>query len=418
MNNLTYTFDSFVDSFVSIVPSLIGGIFLLLIAWLIATLVRKGITKGMTAANMDERLVQWKVVQTPEQGDNMIHVLGQVFYYLVWVLFLPGIFEKFRLNTIASPIESMLHTALGFLPHLISTVVLVVIGVVVANLLKNLVYNLSLTLNIDRWFSKLTGQQMPTSDKAKTKNNIAKTLGNIVYVVVLIPIVTVALEALKIRSITDPIINVLDTIMNAIPHVLVAAILIAVGVALAKFVGNLVTNLLHGTGINNMVENMGIPKANKFDLSNLIGQIVTGLISLFFVVEALNALNLAVLNTIGAAIIAYLPNVIFAIIILGLGFIGGQWVGNLVANATDSQWTGKILQYVLNAFAVFMVLNQLDLANTIVNTGFMFIIGGLSVAFALSFGIGGREFAKKQLEKLDDKVDEESKKSDANTPNN
>ena len=57
-----------------------------------------------------------------------------------------------------------------------------------------------------------------------------------------------------------------------------------------------------------------------------------------------------------------------------------------------------------------MVLDQLNFATTIVNAAFIFVIGGLSVAFALAFGLGGRDFAAKQLEKLDQKVEEESNK--------
>ena len=61
-----------------------------------------------------------------------------------------------------------------------------------------------------------------------------------------------------------------------------------------------------------------------------------------------------------------------------------------------------------------MALDQLNFANNIVNMAFLFIIGGLSVAFALSFGLGGRDFAKKQLEKLDKKIEEESGQNNNN----
>ena len=60
-----------------------------------------------------------------------------------------------------------------------------------------------------------------------------------------------------------------------------------------------------------------------------------------------------------------------------------------------------------------MALSQLNLAATIVQTAFLFIIGGLSVAFALSFGLGGRDFASKQLERLDSKMKKETGKNEA-----
>jgi hypothetical protein len=392
----------------------LGGIALILVAWLVATLVRTAIRKGLEAVNFDERLAGWGAVNSAEQGRSMIGTLAQVFYYLVWVLFLPGIFETFGLTSVATPIQNMLDTALAFLPNLIGAIVLVIIGAIVAKFVKNLVYNLALSLNVDRWISKLnqqTGNVGSPSISEERQDTIANVLGNIAYILVLIPILVVALETLGIRSISIPIINVLDAILAAIPNILVTVILLAVGIAIAKFAGDLVTNLLRGSGINNLTKNLDMQRSQNFDLAKIIGQIVAVLIGLFFFVEALNALNLAILNRIGAAIIAYLPNVLFAIIILGVGVLGGQWLAGLISQSTGSKWAGRLVQYVLIAFALFMVLDQLNFATDIVNAAFIFIIGGLSVAFALAFGLGGRDFARKQLEKLDDKVEEEKSKT-------
>lgn len=407
------------NSFAHMLPNLVVGLLLILVAWVVATLVRKGVQKGLEAANFDSRLEGWGAVNTREQGLNMIDALSKVFYYLIWVLFLPGIFETFGLTSVAAPIQNMLDTALRFLPNLIAATVLVIIAFVVAKFVKNLVYNLALSLNLDRWISRLTSSDSTTphtgSGSAERNDTIAKVIANIVYVLILIPILVVALETLGIRSISEPIVNVLNAILAAIPNILVAVILLAVGFAIAKFVGDLTMSLLKGTGINNLVSNIDAKGTQNLDLAKIVGQIVTGLIGLFFLVEALNALNLAVLNTIGAAIIAYLPNIIFAIIILGLGLLGGQWLGNIIKQSTGSKWAGRIAEYVLIAFALFMVLDQLNFASGIVNTAFIFIIGGLSVAFALAFGLGGRDFARKQLEKLDDKVEKESAKEGDST---
>ena len=114
------------------------------------------------------------------------------------MLFLPGIFETFGLTSVSMPIQNMLDTALSFLPNLIAAIALVVIAVIVGKFVKNLVYNLALSLNVDRWISKLTGQDSKTdvSEGVSTerKDTIANVLANIVYVLILIPIVVVALE--------------------------------------------------------------------------------------------------------------------------------------------------------------------------------------------------------------------------------
>lgn len=130
------------------------------------------------------------------------------------------------------------------------------------------------------------------------------------------------------------------------------------------------------------------------------------IIVLFFTVEAFQVIDLKVLNTIGVAIITYLPFLLSAVVILGAGFFLANIIGNWVQKNTRNKVSAMIIKGVIITFAVFMTLDQLQFATSIVNIAFLVILSGLAIAFALSFGIGGREFAKKQLEKLDDKINE------------
>lgn len=418
MEQVTNSFGSALNSFFAFLPSLIGGIVLILVAWLVAFLVKKAVSKGLKAIDFDNRLQKWGAANTEEQANDMIDSLAKVFYYLVWVLFLPSIFGVFGLTAVAMPIQNMIDTALAYLPNIVAAIALIVVGVIAGRFVKNLVYNLALTMNLDKMIAKFTGgtdnvDPAEATPSREQKDTIAKVLANIVYVLILIPILTVALEALGIRSISEPIINVLNSIMAAIPNILVAIILLGIGIVIAKFVGDLVADLLKGTGINNLSKTLNKSGGMNFDLAQIIGQVITALIGLFFFVEALNALNLGVLNSIGAAIIAYLPNLLFALIILGLGIVGGQLLGNIITRSIGSKWMGEVVKYLLIAFAVFMALDQLNFATSIVNAAFIFIIGGVSIAFAIAFGIGGRDFAKNQLRKLDSKVDQEKNKNES-----
>lgn len=184
----------------------------------------------------------------------------------------------------------------------------------------------------------------PVRKVKEQKGTMASVFENIAYVLVSIPIFIVALEVLGIRSISEPIIELLNSILATIPNILVAVILLAIGIMIANFVGDLVKNLLRESGINKLARDMRQSSMN-IDLAKVIGQLVAGLITLFFVVEALNALNLEILNTIGGAIIAYIPNILFALIILGVGLIGGQWLGRLITESSGSRWAGRIVQY-------------------------------------------------------------------------
>ncbi len=417
------------EGIIAALPNVLFGILLLVIAWIVAAVVRRAIRKGMEAASLDDRLQDWGVANDEQSANQTLQSISQVFYYLVWVLFLPGIFQRFGLSSIAQPISNMINTALNFIPNLIGAIVLIILGVVVGKFLYNLVYNFSVSLNLDGLLSNFTGSSDseeegnreavdPSEHSSRSSKNankksderndsIAKVLGTIVYILIFIPILTVALETLGIESISRPIIGVLNSIMSAIPNLLLAVILLGAGFFIAKIVGDLVKDLLKGAGADKLNQYINTNDSN-IEISKITGTIVTAVIALFIAVEALNVLNLDVLNTIGAALIAYLPNIIFAIIILALGLIGGKLIGNFIASSLGSRWLAGLIQATLTILAVFMAFDQLNIATSIVNTAFMFIIGGASIAFALAFGLGGRDFARNQLDKLDDKLNEES----------
>jgi len=62
------------------------------------------------------------------------------------------------------------------------------------------------------------------------------------------------------------------------------------------------------------------------------------------------------------------------------------------------------------AIGIFMVLNELGIASEIVNTAFVLIVAALAVAFALAFGIGGKDFAGRALKRMEDIYTKSDKK--------
>lgn len=146
-------------------------------------------------------------------------------------------------------------------------------------------------------------------------------------------------------------------------------------------------------------------KVGKFELPKDIGMTVQIVMIVFFAVESLNVLHLEVITSIGAAVIGYLPYVLAAVLIL---------IGCYVCNAIVQKELKKnghttyavACQCAIYLIGGFMVLSELGIAKEIVNTVFIVIVAAIAVAFAISFGIGGREFAGRTLKKLEDIFDE------------
>jgi len=415
MEQFTNSLQGLWVTFVAILPKLLGALLLLVLAWIVATLVKKAIVKGLDAIGFDNKLVKWGVSPTLEDAQRIISSLGKVFYYLIWLFFIPGILSQIGLANIALPITNMFDNFMAFLPKLFGAVIILVIGYFVAKFVKELVQSLLESINVDRWISKYTQTPNQTAQPTgpsthKQKNTIARVLANVAFVTVLIPVLTMALETLQIRSISEPIVNVLNQVLAAIPNILVAVILLVAGTLIAKFAADLLEGLLENAGINRFSHYLNPNGTSRLNLSQVIAKVLQAVIIIFFTVEALNALNLEVLNTIGVAIISYLPSVLIGLIILGLGIFGGNALSAFLKESTGSSMIGDVVKYILYVLAVFMTLDQLQFASMIVNTAFLFIMGGLSVAFALAFGLGGKEFAKLQLQKLDQKIEKEAAK--------
>lgn len=419
VNDITMAFRDMWYTVINFLPNLLGAILLLLVAWVIAVIVRAIFQKGLKKVGADRAMVKGHMAKTQEDADSKLKSIGKVFFYLVFLLFLPSVFEQLNMQAVARPVSNMMDKFLAFLPNLLSAAVILILGYFVAKFVKNLAAAFLSTLNIDRWFNKLTNKTgTPQKMDASDKNTLANVLANVAFVLVLIPIVTIALETLQIESISQPITSMLNQVLNMIPNIFVAIILITVGVMLAKFIGDLLTSLLKGTGIDNFSKYLNTDQRSKMpkvDLANIIGTTVKVLIIIFFTVEALNVLQLDVLNNIGSAVIGYLPLVLSALIILGLGIAGANLLANYIYKSSGNRLTAGIVKYAIIILAVFMTLDQLNFASSIVNLAFLFIIAGLAVAFAISAGIGGRDVMKRQLEKLEAKAEKEEKKP--NPPN-
>lgn len=400
---------TFFNNLMSYIPSLLGGILLILVAWIVAVIVRNLVNKGLHALKLDEKFVDWGFSTDTESAEGTVNAITQFLYYLVWILFLSPILQTFGLTSLADPVSNMVNTVLNYIPSIFAAIIIFIFGLFVSKFVYNLIFNFSVSINIDRWLANLSRKDEDV-DKPSDNKVISKALATLGYIVVIIPIVTVALETLGISSISEPIIVLLNTVISAIPHILVAVILLTVGFFIAGVVGGLVADLLQGTGIDKFSKYLG--GHAKIEISSLIGDITKIVIGLFFLVEALTALNLPILNQIGTAIIAYLPNVLFALIVLLITVVGGQMLGNFIAETMGSKWIANLVKFVLIILGVFMAFDELNIASGIVNTAFIFIIGAVSIAFAIAFGIGGRDFASRQLDKLDNKIDEETDKKE------
>jgi len=284
------------------------------------------------------------------------------------------------------------------LPDVVVALLVLVLALLCAWIAKSLVVKIFKLAGIERAMAKAGVEQ----------KNIKKTtnfVGRLVHLVVFILFLPGIFEKLGLNNIATPIVSMMNGFMAYLPNIIGAIIIAAVGLFIAKLVKEILKPILDKTKLNAGIEKLGLD-TKKIDVANILVYIVYVAISVFFVVEALNTLQLAVLTNIGNQIIAYLPFALSAAIVLLLAYLLGSWIENVLVKKFNA---GKGLAMGVKAsifvLGVFMTLYQLGIAAEMVNAAFIIVLGSVGVAFALAFGFGGRDFAAHTMKKVEDKID-------------
>lgn len=208
-------------------------------------------------------------------------------------------------------------------------------------------------------------------------------------------------------NIKDSFQNALDGLIGFLPNLLGFLILLLVGFIVAKVVAAAVRKVLEGIGLD---QHLHESDANKYvekvlpgaSPSNGISLVVFWLIFVFFITSAIGALKIPAVTTFMNQVLAYLPNVIVAIVIFVVAALVAGAVAAGVTSLMGDTPTGKIVATIVPALvmviAMFMILNQLKIAEEIVSIAFAATMGALALGLALAFGLGGKDVAGRMLE--------------------
>ena len=394
-------FETFRTFFATGVGAVIRALLLLILAFIVAAIVRSLVRKLLSTNKISAFLSKADPEGKPGATVNYI---AQFVYLLVFLLFVPGIMGALHAENIAQPILNLLTTIWGYVPNVLGAAIVLVAGFLIARLVRQLLIPVFSRIRVDKLQEK-AGIEVPETARLST------TLAYVVYVLILIPVIIVALQVLNIKSISDPAVSTLGMVFDAIPNIIVAAIIIGLGCVIGKFAGQIVKRLIATTGVDKKLNDLTDGKTDRFVLSTVAGTAVQAVIIVFFAVEGLSVLGLSVLTGIGSAIIAYLPNVLASLIILVVAVFASK-LAEKALKKTGFDSYALIVRIAIFTIAAFMILNQLGIASQIVNYAFIFIMAALAIAFAVAFGIGGREYAANALKKLTEKKAIEEKSSE------
>jgi hypothetical protein len=368
-------------------PHLLAGMLLLAMAWLAATIVKAIANRTLKATQWDEKLVE-QAGMAP-MGESV----GNVLFWLVILMFLPAVLGVLQLEGMLDPVRNMVDKTLTMLPNIFATVVIILAGWLVAKILSGLVSNLLAAAGADK-LGKTAG--------LKDRLVLSRLTGSLVFILVFVPALIAGLDALQITAISGPATDMLGMMMMAIPNIFAAVLILFVTWYVARFAAGLLGGLLANMGLNNLPAKVGMEHifSADFKASDLVTRIMVFFAMLFATVEAANRLDFIQVESLVGMFIQFGGDVLLGVAILVVGF----WLANLayqaIMRASSSEAVGMagIARFAILGLVLALGLSAMGIADDIVNMAFALVFGAVAVAVALSFGLGGREAAGRQME--------------------
>jgi len=377
-------------------PRLLGAGLLLLVAWIVASVLKFTLSRVLTAAKIDERLGRSAALEEEERVP-LAQTLGNAVYWLVFLLFLPAVLSALELEGLLQPVQGMINQILGFLPNIFAAGLILAVGWFVARIVQQIVTNLLAAIGADQ-LSERVGLAPVLGER-----RLSGLLGLVVYVLILIPVLIAALNALALEAITRPASNMLNAILEAIPAIFAAILVVVIAYVVGRVVAGLIANLLTGVGFNAILARLGLgkePAEGERTPSEIVGYLVLVAIMLFAAIEASRLLGFVLLADLVSEFTAFAGQVVLGLIIFTIGL----YLANLAANtvqasgAAQAGWLAMAARVSILVLAGAMALRQMGLANEIINLAFGLLLGAIAVAVALAFGLGGREIAAREVE--------------------
>lgn len=213
-------------------------------------------------------------------------------------------------------------------------------------------------------------------------------------------------------TLRDSLAGLVETTVEYLPNIILALVLLLIGLFIAGLLKTVTHKILEFLKFNKLTESVGLSKAmqnTRVDemLINFIPQAVYWAILLIFIVAIANTLGLEEVSSVINDAIAYIPNIIVAVIIFVLTLAGAQFVKQTISSALNSTnfgqysgYIGMIIQGIIILFGSMLALAQLGLNVELINDNITVIVQGIVAALALAFGLGGRTLAHNVLSGL------------------
>jgi hypothetical protein len=213
-----------------------------------------------------------------------------------------------------------------------------------------------------------------------------------------------------INLILQPLQGLLARFSLFLPNLLAMLVIMLVGILLAYVIRKILVKFLLALNFDSWSDRMGFTKLmRQGDLwskpSVTAGTMVFWLLIIITLMSGLGALQIKAVDNLATQFFSYIPRFLSAAIILAIGYMLAGFIRRtvLIAAANSGFHYAKIfadtVHVMLIVLILAMVMEQLQIAPSIVLAAFSIIFGGIVIALAIAFGVGGIDAARRIIEK-------------------
>ena len=374
-------------------PNILFAIGIMILFWIIAKFV-----SGLVAAGINKTGLAQKANANNERGqDSLGKNLGKAVY---WVIILIGLIQaltQLGMTQIVDPMNEMMREIFVYIPKIFGAALIFGLFMIVANVLRQAAKSVL-----------IFADPMPAKFGLATEDvNISGITSTVLSGIITITGLIAALKVLAIDAISIPATQLLNDVMGTIPKILIAGIIMAVFVFIARFVSGLARKTLPGLGIDSAVSELGILKGadSGMTASGLIASGASFFIILLGSIQALEALEFAALTDALYIVMDMGAKIAFGTFIIFAGVFLARMITGLMASAGDgaTDFAANLVKWVIIIFSVILGISRMGLDPTggefILDIA-KYLVLAAAAAGALAFGLGGKDWAAAQLEKI------------------
>ncbi len=385
--------ERFADTISEFLPNLVGALLVLFIGWLIAKGIKSLVVRLLRKTNWDER-----VFGSKDTGDTNVFV-GNIVYYIIMIIVLLVVLEVLGISEVLTPLEDMLAGFLNFIPNLIGAILIGFIGYMLAKFISGLI-NIGGNF-LDRWIDK-TG--------FKDTDKLVNILKKLVFIVIFIPFLIQAFNALEMEAISGPANDILYGFTEIIGEIIIAAVILIIFIWGGRYLANFLQDFFQSLGLDRAAEKIQIHNmigANQ-SLSKIVANLLYFFLVFFGVITAVEILGLERLTETLNKVLEITGQILFGLLILALGNYISVLIYNTINRNKNNNFIAGVVRWASFALFLAISLRTMGIANEIVELAFGLILGAIAVTIALAYGLGGREAAGEHFKDIIQKFRKET----------